>query len=231
MKKIIINRISFVMSLIIMVMVFSPNFIFAQDLNSLIESIPIESLETLPIEKTYSASEILKDMERSGLKKEELENFKKNHQDNLNNLNLQENTQLNSINRSTIRYSLFTLDGIKFKKSLRNYHLQPQVLAGLEYNNNPEPSRIVSLESPYVYTGNGAPASFVGNMTYKLISGREFYTLIQGKAYKDGRMKVSGGVQVGIGKSVTANINVEGGNGLLRDISYQESYYSQSLNK
>lgn len=212
-------------SILLMMVMLLPNSTFAQNISNSIESISIKKLDTLSIEQTYSYEEILSAMRNNGCKNQDIKDFKKTHQ---NNLNLKKTQGKNE----TVRYSVFSMDGVEFTGSYhRKYRLQPEILAGLLYSGSPTPDRIVSLESPYVYTGNGSPSSFQGRMVYKLISGREFFTLIQGTAYKAGSMNVEGGIKVKLGENSEAYIKVSNGDGFLKDISHQETYYSPVLDK
>ncbi|WP_157593548.1 hypothetical protein [Sedimentibacter sp. B4] len=219
-----IKKLTKVASIFIMTILMLQNVAFAQDLNTLVEAVPIDELATLPIERTYSYDEIIAHMNENGYEEKEIQEFQKKHEENL-------KLQSVEINSITIRYQLFTMDGISFKNFLTTYKLQPQVLVGLQYSGSDSPDRIVSLEEPFVYTGGGAKCSFQGKMVYKLISGREFYTLIQGDVYKEGSMNVSGDVKINLGGKGEATITVSNGNGYLKNISYEETYYSSALDE
>lgn len=186
--------IKFTSVFLIVLLLLLPNSTFTQKVNTSIKPIPIKELDTLPIEKTYSYEEILVHVENGDYEIKDIEEFKKNHEENLKLQSLQEN-------RSTIRYSIFVMDGIKFKdKYYRTYHIQPQVIVGLLYSGSSSPYKIVSLGDSHVYTENGSPATFDGNVTCKLISGREIYTLMQGRAYKDRKVNLPREAKISIGE-------------------------------
>ncbi|MEW9096964.1 MAG: hypothetical protein AB2417_17955 [Clostridiaceae bacterium] len=211
-------------SVFLIILLLLTNSTFTQKVNTSIKAIPIKELDTLPIERTYSYEEILTHAENGDYEIKDIEEFKKNHEENLKLQSPQEN-------RTTIRYSIFAMDGIKFKgKYYRTYHIQPQVIVGLLYSGSSSPDKIVSLESSHVYTENGSPTTFDGNITCKLISGREIFILMQGRAYKHRKGNSPREVKISIGGIVQAYATFTN-NGYLKDISYDETYYSDALDR
>lgn len=125
-------------------------------------------------DETYSYKDVLLDKYMIGLISESEYNHK------INNLN---NTYNMAASRSYVRYMKFTMDSYTFKTygtfTYTTYSLTPIFYVGLDYVNDSsmsgQPDSIVSLDSPHVYTGDGANCVFGGKIFYRLQSGRSFY--------------------------------------------------------
>ena len=143
-----------------------------------IKCVDINELSTLPYEDTYTFQEVLTDMQHNNLiSKEKINQFKVN--------NIQTSTQSNQ----EIRYAIFYMETYTFNKDKllgsNTYELQPRIYLGFLYDDSTSsPAKIVSLDSPFIFTKTGDKCIFIGDIFYKLESGNRFFVGINGDVYK-----------------------------------------------
>jgi hypothetical protein len=196
---------------------------YASESNGVIPCVYYKDLMNLRIEDTYSYEEVLIDMQRNNLiSQEDIDSFKANHLD----MERVDTTE-------TIRYSKFTMDSYKFTdeyNEYKEYVLTPIFYVGLLYrNDSPSPQKIVSLESPYIYTGAGEDCKFDGSIFYRLETGNSFYYGVNGDVYKTGNVSMTAGIKVGIGESANAYFEVTFSNNFLENVSFDGRYKSAGL--
>lgn len=222
---------------------FSNNFVLAKNNESkyetaqlqttkskgFIETHDISELSKVKYDETYSYKDVLLDKYMLGLISESEYNHK------INNLN---NTYNMAASRSYVRYMKFTMDSYSFRAtsdfSTNTYVLTPIFYVGLDYGNDSsmtgQPDSIVALESPHIYTGDGANCVFGGKIFYRLQSGRSFYYGVYGDVYKTANVSISGGIKIGIGDSATASFNISSSSNFLKNVDFDGNYYSAALN-
>lgn len=177
--------------------------------SSLIEAIPANDLDLQTMEQAYTYEEILEDMKNNELASEELINsFKESHK-----LNLEVDT--------IVLYSKIALEPYKFKKGLFKYNLQPEFVVGLEYSDESAyPIKMVSVASPYLYTGNGRKCVFKGDIFYKLEAGNSLYCSVSGLVYKDN-----------VEENSLDILNIINRGSHIKDVSFEGRYYSAGMDE
>jgi hypothetical protein len=185
--------------------------------------VDINELSNLPYEETYTYQEVLADMEHNNLiSKEEVNAFKAS------------NSKLSIQSSQEIRYSTFYMDSYSFKDDVligaKTYVLQPRIYVGLTYvNGSTTPSKIASIDAPYIYTGGGTECKFAGNIFYRLEAGNRFFMGINGDAYKTGAVTTKIGLKVGVGDSSTISYEISSTKDYLKNVAWDCNYYSAGL--
>lgn len=189
---------------------------------SKIESISSKDLNDPLKLKTYTYDEILEDMLDLGLISRE-EFLKRSLLNKISTLS-------SSWDSLPIKYSKLSGDSFTCYKNGRRYVLTPYFYVGIKgMGGIPSPAnyhKIVSLESPYIYTGNGSDCKFVGNIFYRLESGRSFYYGVNGDVYKTASTSISGGFRIGIGESASVSFNASYTNNFIKNIHFDDRFYS-----
>jgi hypothetical protein len=143
-----------------------------------LKCVDINELSTLPYEDTFSFQEVLTDMQHNNLiSKEKINQFRAN------------NSQTSTQSNQEIRYAIFYMETYTFDKDKllgsNTYVLQPRIYLGLLYDDSTSsPAKIVSLDSPFIFTKTGDKCIFIGDFFYKLESGNRFFVGIHGDVYK-----------------------------------------------
>lgn len=208
MKKIII------ILLIVLMLLATYAVIGIEDKYVPIECVDINELSTLPYEDSYSFQEVLTDMQHNKLlSKEKINQFNDNN-----------NKISTPISQEDIRYAIFYMDTYTFTKDnligSNSYLLQPRIYLGFIYDDiTSYPTKIVSLDLPYIYTKTGNKCKFIGDIFYKLEAGNRFFMGINGDVYK----KVK---EIKEGTSIVYNTN---SNYYLRNVAFDVKYYSAEM--
>lgn len=183
--------------------------------NDVMKAYDINELDSMPIEATYSYDEVLADMQNQGFSSEEILTTRAKFEE--------------LASRSSVQYSKFRLDPYTVPGTNLHYVLQPYVYVGLEYNNSPTPTRIVSIDAPFIATNEGTPCVFGGNIFYRLESGRSFYYGVNGDVYRTGTLTISGGGQIGIGESGNVTLSLSYSNNFIKNVHFDGRYYNPQL--
>lgn len=229
-KGIKMKKNNVILLVIMLLLLIAPNSIYVQDdLNKSInfyemEAVPIDRLDTLPIEETYSFEEALNIMIESGVDKDFIETFKNNH----------EASPSKTMASGTERFQVFTMNGFTFDQGRFRYDLRPRIWVGLMYYDSGSPDHITSLRDAHVSTSPGygnKNAVFKGIIAYHLVSGGEFSLLTYGDVFKEGTMTWEASDEVKVKEKGKASITICNGAGRLRDVSFTDTYYSSSLSR
>ncbi|MDF2589985.1 MAG: hypothetical protein K0S41_3826 [Anaerocolumna sp.] len=178
-----------------------------------IKCININELSILPYEDTYTFQEVLKDMQHNNLiSKEKINQFRTN------------NSQTSTLSNQEIRNAIFYMDPYTFTKDKligsNSYVLQPRIYLGFLYNDSTSsPTKIVSLDSPFIFTKTGDKCKFIGDIFYKLEAGNRFFVGINGDVYKTAK-------EVMEGSSISYETS---SNDYLRNVAFDVKYYSAEL--
>ncbi|NLY46783.1 MAG: hypothetical protein GX053_12480 [Tissierella sp.] len=224
--------------LILVVSILILNLAFAkstQDLNkTALPAIPIEELDTLPIEKTYTYEEMLELQKKNDIDAKSIEHFKGIHEENVKQIGHEYN--LNSLVSSshTVRYQKFSFNSKDVLRpgGLFVYRFTPQLWVGLLYNDNfPEPEKIVSLSDPYIYNTLRGGGINGGHFKYDLITGNEINIWVVGKVFDQTATKISSDISIGTGQTGKASLSVEKQTSYVADISHYDTYYSAALDR
>lgn len=224
MKKLLI-----LILLVVLVFTFSSN-VFAQShayddfsmYNKYVDYYPIEALDSLPINEALTYEEMYEKLKNLGVSDKNLLSFKKNRE------------SIIKSDSSTVLYQTFYMKTEVVYGNMYTYKIQPRIVAGLEYlGNSTSPSRIVSLEDGFAYTGGGDSCVFDGRLRYFLEAGNSFSTVISGDVYRmGGNVSVSGGGSIGVGEIGEVNISAQYDvNSYVDNIYGTDRYYSSSLDK
>lgn len=207
-----------IMALLLVLMIFGTGAtVHAEEKHEPMKCVDINELAGLPYEETYSYQEVLRDMQLNNISKDQINEFVAN------------NSKMSALQTEEIRYSTFYMDTYSFRSDF-SYVLQPRIYVGLLYRNGSySPSKIVSLDSPFMFTGAGNDCDFVGTIFYRLEAGNRFFMGINGDVYKTANVTTSGGVQIKIGGAATISFAATSSNNYLRNIAYNTSYYSAGL--
>lgn len=209
-----------IMALLLVLMIFGTGAtVHAEEKHEPMKCVDINELANLPYEETYSYQEVLRDMQLNNISKDQINEFVAN------------NSKMSALQTEEIRYSTFYMDAYTFYWGLSSqFVLQPRIYVGLLYRNGAySPSKIVSLDSPFMFTGAGGDCKFVGTIFYRLEAGNRFFMGINGNVYKTANVTVKGGVQVKIGGAATISFEATNSNNFLRNIAYDTRYYSAGL--
>lgn len=202
-----------------------------------LEAYNFNQISTFPIEKTLTAEEMLDKMLEGGIITEAEYNLRKNNYINkkISKSNLESHLTTKS-SSTMVMYQTFTMDPYVFKKydfwgGLLTYKLTPRFVVGLEYSGLHTPDRIVSIESPHIYTGDGENCIFTGSITYTLESGRQFFYIVYGNVYKTATVTRSGGIKIGVGSVGEVHYNVSHSDSFLKNVSFDGRYYTPVLSQ
>ena len=226
------------MALILAVSILIPNLTFAkstQDLNkTALPAIPIEELDTLPIEKTYTYEEVLELQKKDNIDAKSIEHFKRDHEENVKQVEREYNLDSLVSSSYTVRYQKFSFDSKDVLKpgGLYVYRFTPELWAGLQYyGSSPSPDKIVSLSDPYIYNTLRGGGINGGHFKYELVAGNEINIWVAGKVFDLASTKISGDFSIGIGQTCKASLSVERQNSYVADISHYDTYYSAALDR
>lgn len=178
-----------------------------------INCVDINELSTLPYEDTYTYLEVLTDMQHNNLiSKEKINQFKVN------------NSQTSTQSNQEIRYAIFYMETYTFNKDKllgsNTYELQPRIYLGFVYDDTTSsPAKIVSLDSPFIFTKTGDKCIFTGNIFYKLESGSRFFVGVNGDVYKTAK-------EVNERSSIYYKTRSKD---YLRNVAFDVKYYSAEL--
>lgn len=178
-----------------------------------IKCVDINELSTLPYEDTYTFQEVVTDMQHNNLiSKEKINQFRAN------------NSQTSTQSNQEIRYAIFHMETYTFNKDKflgsNTYVLQPRIYLGLLYNDSTStPAKIVSLDSPFIFTKTGDKCIFIGDIFNKLESGNRFFIGINGDAYKTSKEV----------KERSSNSYSIRSKDYLRNVAFDVKYYSAEL--
>ncbi|MDF2801147.1 MAG: hypothetical protein K0S61_1050 [Anaerocolumna sp.] len=171
-------------------------------------------LSTLPYEDTYTFQEVLTDMQHNNLiSKEKINQFKANN-----------NSKTSTQSNQEIRYAIFYMDIYTFTKDKligsNSYILQPRIYLGFLYDDSTSsPTKIVSLDSPFIFTKTGDKCIFIGDIFYKLEAGNRFFVGINGDVYKKAK-------EIKERTSISYKTST---NDYLRNVAFDVKYYSAEL--
>ncbi|MFV0341685.1 MAG: hypothetical protein ACK5JH_02175 [Anaerocolumna sp.] len=178
-----------------------------------IKCVDINELSILPYEDTYTFQEVLIDMQNNTLISDEnINRFKAN------------SSQTSTLSNQEIRYAIFYMDSYTFTKDKligsNSYVLQPRIYLGFLYDDSTSsPTKIVSLDSPFIFTKTGDKYIFVGDIFYKLEAGNRFFVGINGDVYKTAK-------EIREGSSISYKTS---SNDYLRNVAFDVKYYSDEL--
>lgn len=184
-----------------------------------IKPISIDDIDKVTIKNSYTYEEILKD--QLNLNLINVEEY--------NNLIKQEKLKAKtySISRANsvagVRYQKFTFQEYRFNSGLFGYYthvLKPVIYAGLDFDYKGVPKRIVSIEEPHIYTGDGAKCIFGGKIFYKLENYKSIYLGVYGDVYATGTTTISGGATIGVGKSASVSISFTHSDNFLKNVDF-----------
>ena len=209
MKKIIIA----LSALLLVVMFFGTNANSVGEKYVPLKYVDINELSTLPYEDTYTFQEVLTDMQHNNLiSKEKINQFKA------------DNSQPSSQSNQDIRYAICYMEAYTFNKDKflgsNTYELQPRIYLGLLYDDSTfAPAKIVSLDSPFIFTKTGVTCIFIGDIFYKLESGNRIFVGIHGDVYKTAK-------EVKKSSSISYSTRAKD---YLKNIAFDRNYYSAEL--
>ncbi len=178
-----------------------------------LKCVDINELSTLPYEDTYTFQEVLTDMQHNNLiSKEKINQFRTN------------NSQTSTQSNQEIRYALFYMEAYTFNKDKflgsNTYVLQPRIYLGLLYDDSTfSPVKIVSLDSPFIFTKTGDRCIFIGDIFNKLESGNRFFMGINGDVYKTAK-------EIKKRSSISYSTRSKD---YLRNVAFDVKYYSAEL--
>lgn len=209
-----------IISLLLILMLFGTGAtVNAEEKNEPMKCVDINELTNLPYEETYSYQEVLRDMQLNNLiSKEQINEF------------VASSSKMSALASEEIRYTTFYMDSYTFSHGFSTYVLQPRIYVGLLYvNGTSSPSKIVSLDAPFIFTGAGNNCKFVGNIFYRLEAGNRFFIGTNGDVYETATVVSKGGIQVKLGGSATVNFEASNSNNYLRNVAFDVRYYSAGL--
>lgn len=184
-----------------------------------IKPISIDDIDKVTVENSYTYEEILKDQLKLNLIDTE----------EYNNLLKQEKSKVKpySISKASsvagVRYQKFVFEEYRFNSGLFGYYshvLKPVIYAGLDFDYQGIPKRIVSIEEPHIYTGDGAKCIFGGKIFYKLENYKSIYLGVYGDVYATGTTTISGGATIGVGKSASVSISFTHSDNFLKNVDF-----------
>lgn len=217
MKKIL----SFLLMFVLILGTNSKVFALTKD-NNLMQIYSHEEIANFNVENTSTYEEVLTDMKANGLAtQKDIDDFKESH-----------NRNVSVLVAGYVKYAKFTMPSYSFIHGLikLQYVLTPVFYVGLYYTVGPEPDKMVSLDDAHIQTSNGTACKFVGNIFYRLESGRSFYYGVYGDVYKTATITYSGGGQIGVGQSATVTFGASYTNNYIRNVDFDDRYYTPALN-